>query len=164
MAGDAAADVGGSRLTAMTTACNRAVALLGMRLILASITMWIGYHKIAGGLDTQLMWFKKLNQWFPWWFLIGVNFYTAYVELVAGAALLVGIARNATLYLILSVLVIVSIGHSIEHMVWDMHQMVFRMLFLATLLLVPAEWDRYRLNAWLPWRARVGVLKDPQAR
>lgn len=136
----------------MSTARNRSVALLGMRWILASLSMWIGFHKIAGGLDAQLVWFKDLNQWFPWWFLIAVNYYAAYVELIAGAALFMGVARDAALYLILSVLVIVTFGHSIEHMVWDMQHMVFRMLFLAPLLLLPAEWDSYRLG---PWMARL---------
>ena len=134
--------------------------MLGLRLILGSITMWIGYHKIAGGLDAQLMWFKELNQWFPWWFLIGVNHYTAYVELIAGAALFVGVARDVALYLILSVLVLVSFGHSIEHMVWDMQQVVFRMTFLSVLLLLPAEWDSLRLDARLRVLRRLFANKS----
>lgn len=145
----------------MTTACNRAVALLGLRLILASITMWIGFHKIAGGLEAQLVWFRELGRWFPHWVLVAVNDYAAWVELVAGAALFIGLARDVALYLILSVLVIVSFGHSIEHMVWDMQQIVFRMLFLSALLLLPGEWDRYRyrLHSRLPALRRLFANK-----
>jgi len=135
------------------TCLNRAVGLLATRLIIATLTMMIGYHKIVTeGLAAQMQWFAMLEAWFPHWVLVAVNYYAAYVELCAGALLFVGLLRDQAIYLILSVLVIVTIGHSLEATVWDIEQMAFRTIALVTLLLAPAAWDRLRLDALLQRR------------
>jgi hypothetical protein len=35
-----------------------------------------------------------------------------------------------------------------EYVVWDMQQLVFRMLMLTPLLLLPSNWDTFRLDAY----------------
>jgi hypothetical protein len=64
LAGDAAGRGAGlgRELIIESTVANRQVALLGLPLVLASITMLIGYHKIAAGLDAQFVWFKEFRQ------------------------------------------------------------------------------------------------------
>jgi len=129
------------------TRLNRQVATLAVRLVIATLTMMIGYHKIVTeGLEAQMQWFVKLEAWFPHWMLILVNYYAAYVEMLAGLLLFIGLFRDHAIYLILSVLVIVTIGHSLEATVWDIQQMAFRTIALATLLLVPAHWDLFRID------------------
>ena len=129
------------------TLWNRRIAILGVRLTLASVTMLLGYYKIiAAPIEEQYKWFIELEKWFPIWVLVSVNYYTAYVELIAGFLLFVGFMRDIALYLILSVLVMVTFGHNLEQGVWDMHQLVFRMLMLVPLLLLPSNWDVFRLD------------------
>jgi len=45
--------------------------------------------------------------------------------------------------------VIVTFGHGMEHEVWDMQQMAFRLAMIMTLLLLPPEWDVLRFDALL---------------
>ena len=126
---------------------NRRIAMLGLRLLIGTVSLLLGYHKIfVLGLDDQFKWFVRLEQWFPVWLLVTVNYYAAYVELIAGCLVFIGLLRDVALYLILSVLVIVTIGHSLEEAVWDMHQLVFRTLMLVPLLVLPASWDVFRLD------------------
>lgn len=131
------------------TLWNRRVATLGVRLVLGILSMLLGVHKIfLEGLAAQMRWFVDLEPWFPMWVLISVNAYAAFVELIAGFMLCIGLKRDVALYLILSVLVIVTFGHSLERAVWDLHQLMFRLSMLVTLLLLPAEWDIIRLDKW----------------
>jgi uncharacterized membrane protein YphA (DoxX/SURF4 family) len=140
------------------TTLNRRIAMLGLRWVLGFLSMLLGYYKIfLTGLDAEFKWFLDLQQWFPVWLLHAVNYYTAFVELIAGFLLVIGFKRDWALYLILSVLVIVTFGHSVEHEIWDLHQLVFRLAMLLTLLLTPAEWDYFRLERFL--RAPLGTRK-----
>jgi uncharacterized membrane protein YphA (DoxX/SURF4 family) len=125
------------------------VATLGVRLVLGLLSLMLGVHKIfLEGLEAQLRWFVDLEPWFPMWVLVAVNIYAAFVELIAGFMLCIGLKRDLALYLILSVLVVVTFGHGLERAVWDLHQLVFRLAMLVALLLLPAEWDIFRLDKW----------------
>lgn len=147
------------------TGWNRPIALFGLRQTLAAVSMLIGFYKIfVTGLENEYQWFLELERWFPSWFLMSVNYYAAFVELIAGFLLCIGLFRDYALYFILSVLVIVTYGHSIEHEVWDMHQLVFRMLMLLPLLLLPAHWDVLRLDICFgPTRRLTGLSLPPQS-
>jgi len=141
---------------------NRRFGLLGVRLIIATLSMLLGYHKIfVLGLEDQFKWFAALEQWFPVPILWAVNYYAAWVELIGGALLFVGLLRDVALYLILSVLVIVTIGHSLESAVWDVQQMVFRTMALVVLLLLPPQWDMLRADSLFGWTRRLAGLNRP---
>ncbi|MEO0033482.1 MAG: hypothetical protein RIS94_3240 [Pseudomonadota bacterium] len=131
---------------------NRAVALLCARLVIGVLSMLIGFHKIfLTGLEAELRWFQDLRAWFPDAVLRATNIYCAVAELVAGTLICLGLLRDSALYVIGSVLVIVTVGHSLEHEVWDIQQMMFRLSLVLLLLLLPAEWDVVRLPLW-PFR------------
>jgi uncharacterized membrane protein YphA (DoxX/SURF4 family) len=136
---------------------NRHIALWGLRWIIGFLSAQIGMQKIfIEGLEAQMRWFKALEEWFPLWVLQVTNVYAAGVELVAGTMLVLGFKRDWALWAILSVLVIVTFGHGLEAAVWDLHQTVFRLSMVITLLLLPAEWDRYRIDYWSGSRATKG--------
>ena len=127
---------------------NRAIGLLGARLIIGCLSFQIGMHKLfINGLGAEMQWFQALHAFFPMWLLWGTNIYCAVVEFVGGLLLVFGIKRDWALWAILSVLVIVNFGHGLEHEVWDIQQLVFRTGFLLLLLLLPASWDVVRLES-----------------
>ena len=135
---------------------NRPVALLGARLVVGLLSAQLAMHKIViEGLPAQMRWFEALEAWFPRWLLWTTNVYTAAVELIAGALLVVGLARDLALWAILSVLVIVTFGHGLEDGVWDIQQMIYRLGLVLLLLLLPAKWDVLRLDCVLA-RGREG--------
>ena len=133
-----------------TSAWNRPVGVLGLRLVIGLLSFQIAMHKIfIAGLESEMQWFRDLAIYFPDWVLWGTNVYCAVIELVGGAMLILGLRRDWALYAILSVLVIVTFGHGMEHEVWDIQQMVFRLAMIVALLFVPAEWDVLRLDTLL---------------
>lgn len=130
---------------------NRPVALLGLRLIIGFLSAQIAMFKLfIDGLGSQMQWFEAQAAWgFPSWFLWGTNIYCAVVELLGGLMLVLGLGRDIALWAILSVLVIVTFGHGLEGAVWDIEQMIFRLALISLLLLLPAAWDRIRIDTLL---------------
>lgn len=140
---------------------NRSITILALRLVIGILTMMLAYHKIfVTGLGEELKWFVQLEKWFPSEFLMGVNIYAAVVELICGFLLCIGWKRDIAGFAILSVLVIVTFGHSLESEVWDIQQMVFRLSLLSAVLLLPADWDIFRIDRW---RTLVGTLRGEVA-
>jgi putative oxidoreductase len=143
--------------TTATTERNRAIGLLGVRLVVGCLSAQLGMFKLfIDGLPAQMQWFERLEAWFPLWLLWSTNIYAAVVEFVAGLMLIFGIKRDWALWAILSVLVIVNFGHGLEAAAWDIQQLVFRTAMIAALLLVPAEWDVVRADKWRDARAMFG--------
>lgn len=137
------------------TARNRAIGLLGVRLIIGCLSFQIGMFKLfIDGLAAQMQWFEALEAWFTMWVLWGTNVFAAVVEFVAGLMLVFGIKRDWALWAILLVLVIVNFGHGLEAAAWDIQQLVFRTAMISLLLLLPAEWDHLRLDRWLEQNSR----------
>lgn len=133
-------------MTAATTQ-NRAIGLLGVRLVIGCLSAQLGMFKLfISGLASQMQWFERLEAWFPMWVLWGTNIYAALIEFVAGLMLILGIKRDWALWAILSVLVIVNFGHGLEAAAWDIQQLVFRLAMIALILLLPAEWDVLQLD------------------
>lgn len=132
---------------------NRAIALLGVRLVIGCLSFQIGMFKLfIDGLPAQMRWFGALEAWFPLWLLWSTNIYAAVVEFMAGLLLVLGIWRDRALWAILSVLVIVNFGHGLEAAVWDIQQLVFRLALVALLLLLPEDWDWLRVERL--WRSQ----------
>jgi uncharacterized membrane protein YphA (DoxX/SURF4 family) len=146
------------------TLWNRRIALFGLRVMFGSVTMFVAYHKIfISSLAEQYKWFTGLEAYFPPPFLVGVNYYCAYVELICGFLILIGLFRDISLYLVLSVLVIVAFGHSLDRYVWDMAQVSFRTAMLLPLLLLPASWDIIRLDSFQTFLKEVRTLRKAPA-
>lgn len=128
---------------------NRAIGLLGVRLVIGCLSAQIAMFKLfIEGLPSQMKWFEALQAWFPTWVLWSTNVYAAVVEFVAGLMLVVGFKRDWALWGIMSVLVIVNFGHGLEAAVWDNQQLVFRLGMISLLLLLPEDWDLLRLDRW----------------
>ncbi len=139
---------------AQTMQRNRAIGLLGVRLVIGCLSAQLGMFKLfIDGLPAQMQWFEKLEAWFPMWVLSGTNLFTAVIEFVAGLMLIFGIKRDWALWAILLVLVVVNFGHGLEAAVWDIRQLVFRLALVTLLLLLPADWDLLRLDSWRQGRA-----------
>lgn len=133
---------------------NRAIGLLGVRLVIGCLSAQLGMFKLfIDGLGSQMRWFEALDAWFPLWLLWTTNVYAAVVEFACGLMLIFGIARDWALWAILSVLVIVNFGHGLEAAAWDIQQLVFRLALITTLLVLPHDWDVLRLERWREGKA-----------
>lgn len=131
-----------------STERNRAVGMLTMRLLVAIIFMLWGWEKVVnwgidGVYDGAFQAYE--NTWIPPWILHATNYYTSYMEFICGPLLLVGLFRHFCLYVLASILVIITFGHLTLSLDWDMQHMVVRSIFVLGLLLLPQEWD--------PWTA-----------
>ena len=128
---------------------NKKIALLTIRLLLGFIFFFQGFGKIFKfGVDNVYNNFfaKTYGDILPEFLLQATAYYTSYIEFIGGALLIIGFKRDYALYALASVLVIVTFGHGLVEPIWDLSHVLFRALFLLTLLLLPKEWDQYRLD------------------
>ncbi|MEZ4883650.1 MAG: DoxX family protein [Chitinophagales bacterium] len=131
---------------------NRNAALLFIRLLLGIIFLMQGYGKVFSIGVTELYdsFFTEYETTFlPIWILKLTAYYTSYVELIAGGLLILGLFRNFALYLLATVLLVVSFGHGVMMPIWDLQHVLFRAVLLVPLLLLPEEWDNWQLENWI---------------
>ena len=128
---------------------NRAVALFTLRWIVGLIFLMAGYGKVFtwGVSNVYKSSFASFQDTFlPDFILQFTAYYTSYVELIAGLLLIIGFKRDYALYSLATVLIIVTYGHGLQSPIWDVKDVIFRAVPLATLLLVPGEWDEWQLE------------------
>lgn len=128
---------------------NKSAALLTIRLILGFIVLAQGYGKIfVFGMNAVYNNFFAATyaDILPEFLLWVTAYYTTFVELIAGILLVVGYKRDYALYAVASVLVIVTFGHGLAEPIWDTSHVMSRLLLTAALLLLPEEWDSWRLD------------------
>lgn len=128
---------------------NKKIAVLTIRLLLGFIFFFQGFGKIFKfGVDNVYNNFfaKTYDGILPEFLLQATAYYTSYIELIGGALLIIGLKRDYTLYALASVLIIVTFGHGLIEPIWDLSHVMFRSILLLTLLLLPKEWDHYRLD------------------
>jgi uncharacterized membrane protein YphA (DoxX/SURF4 family) len=96
-------------------------------------------------------WFLPFSDTFlPVWALWAVGLAIPFVELLGGALLLVGFRVKAALLALGAVLVVVTFGHLLHEPLYPFHEHVFpRLALLVFLLAMPAEDDRFSIDAWL---------------
>ncbi|WP_298416866.1 DoxX family protein [uncultured Kordia sp.] len=131
---------------------NKKIALLTIRLLLGFIFFFQGLGKIVKfGVDNVYNNFfaKTYDGILPDFLLYATAYYTSYIEFLGGALLIIGLKRDYTLYALASVLIIVTFGHGLVEPIWDLSQVMYRAILLLTLLLLPKEWDQYRLDTLL---------------
>lgn len=126
---------------------NRAAGMFFLRALLGIIVGMQGYGKVF----TYGIWtiyessFRPLETVFPKGILIAVLYFTTAVELIAGICLVFGAFRNWSLYLLSLVILVVSFGHGIDSPIWDLVHVLPRAILIAALLLLPEDWDKWRL-------------------
>jgi uncharacterized membrane protein YphA (DoxX/SURF4 family) len=131
-------------------------ALLFARLVLGLIFFMAGWYKVfvltpAGHVEK---WFLPFRDTFlPVWSLWAAGLAIPFVELLAGALLLLGWRIRDALLALGAVLVVVTFGHLLKEPLYPFHEHVIpRLALLLFLLAMPREEDRYCLDGIL--RAR----------
>jgi uncharacterized membrane protein YphA (DoxX/SURF4 family) len=89
----------------------------------------------------------------PTWSLWAVGFAIPFVELIAGALVILGLLTRPALISFGFVLVIVTFGHLLHAPLYAFHEHVIPRLALVLLvLLLPREWDRYSIDSLMAGR------------
>ncbi|MDQ6802727.1 MAG: DoxX family protein [Acidobacteriota bacterium] len=86
----------------------------------------------------------------PTWSLWAAGFAIPFVELIAGALVIIGLQTRPALISLGFVLVIVTFGHLLHEPLYALHEHVIPRLALVLLvLLLPREWDRYSVDRFV---------------
>ena len=137
----------------------RSWAILFARLVLGLIFFMAGVYKVFT-LTPQghaRRWFLPYRDTFlPSWSLWAAGIAIPFVELIAGALLLIGLRVRMALVALGFVLVVVTFGHLLHEPLYPFHEHVIpRLALLLFLLLMPGEDDRFSLDRLLRGRTAV---------
>ena len=139
-------------------ATYRGWALLFARLVLGLIFFMAGVYKVF-----QLTPAGHVRKWFlpyqdtflPTWSLWAVGLAIPFIELIAGAMLLLGLRIQAALLALGGVLVVVTFGHLLNEPLYPFHEHVIpRLALLLFLLVMPRREDRFSMDHLLLSRTR----------
>jgi uncharacterized membrane protein YphA (DoxX/SURF4 family) len=137
---------------------NLAWALLFARLVLGLIFFMAGVYKVfeVGPIGHVQKYFLPYQDTFlPVWSLWVVGWLIPFVELGAGALVIVGLRVREALVALGAVLVIVTFGHLLKGPLYAFHEHVIPRLALTLFVLAfPPSADRYSLDAILQRRKR----------
>ena len=129
---------------------NRAWAVLFARLVLGLIFFMAGVWKVfsLGPLNHARKWFLPFADTFlPVWSLWAVGVTIPFVEMIAGALVIVGFRTREALIALGFVLAIVTFGHLLHEPLYEFHTHVIpRLALLLFVLLIPGEDDRFSIN------------------
>ena len=129
---------------------NRTMAVLTVRLILGFIFLMQGFGKVfTWGVENVYnmdFFYNTYKDILPDYIIKATAYYTSYVELIAGFLVVLGLKRDYALYLLASVLVIVTFGHGLINPIWDLSHVMYRTILLVALLLLPKDWDRISID------------------
>ena len=137
----------------LSAAKSRAWARLFARLVLGLIFLMAGIYKVfrLTPVGHVQKWFLPYQSTFlPVWSLWAVGLAIPFVELLAGALLVLGLRIRAALLGLGMVLVVVTFGHLVKEPLYPFHEHVIPRLALVVFLLVmPAEADIFSIDGWL---------------
>jgi len=134
----------------MTDQNARAWAILFARLVLGLIFFMAGVWKVftlgpAGHVQRYFLPFQ--HTFLPVWSLWAVGFTIPFVELIAGAMVIVGWKTRYALVGLGIVLAIVTLGHLLDQPLYALHEHVIpRLALVLFVLLMPQESDRFSLD------------------
>ena len=137
-----------------TTASGRSWALLFARAVLGLIFFMAGVYKVfqQGPVEHARQWFivPYVHSFLPTWSLWATGVSIPFVELIAGALVLVGYRTRAALLALGGVLVTVTFGHLLAEPLYEFHTHVIpRLALLLFILAMPPELDRWSVDGWL---------------
>ncbi|PYP83097.1 MAG: hypothetical protein DMF61_24440 [Blastocatellia bacterium AA13] len=129
---------------------QRAWALLFARLVLGLIFFMAGVWKVfqLGPLEHARKYFLPFSDTFlPTWSLWAVGVVIPFVELIAGALVILGLRIRDALIALGIVLGVVTFGHLLKEPLYQFHTHVIpRLALLLFVLMLPREDDRFSLD------------------
>src|ERR1700675_4586754 len=129
---------------------DRSWALLFARLVLGLIFFMAGVMKVfqLGPLQHARKYFLPFADTFlPVWSLWAVGVTIPFVELIAGALVILGFRVREALIALGSVLAIVTFGHLLKEPLYEFHTHVIpRLALLLFILLLPRRDDRFSID------------------
>jgi uncharacterized membrane protein YphA (DoxX/SURF4 family) len=149
---------GGRDLPKTTTNFDRAWAILFARLVLGLIFFMAGVMKVfqLGPLNHARKYFLPFSDTFlPVWSLWGMGVVIPFVELIAGAMVILGLRVRWALVALGFVLAVVTFGHLLREPLYEFHTHVIpRLALLLFVFLLPREDDRFSLDYLMARRFR----------
>ncbi|HKD16310.1 MAG TPA: MauE/DoxX family redox-associated membrane protein [Thermoanaerobaculia bacterium] len=139
---------------AVSDSARRAWAVLFARGVLGLIFFMAGVYKVFSmtPVGHAHKWFVDpyADTFLPMWSLWLTGLTIPFVELIAGALVLVGWRVTEALVALGVVLVIVTFGHLLKEPLYEFHTHVIpRLALLLFVLMVPREADRFSVDGWL---------------
>ncbi len=138
---------------------SRSWALLFARLILGLIFFMVGFYKVfqIGPIEhAHNLFIEPYSKTFlPTWMLWIVGIIIPFIELVAGAFVILGFRIREALISIGFVLVIVTFGHLLKEPFYEFHTHVIpRLALMIFILVLPSEDDRFSIDYFLIQRKK----------
>ena len=139
---------------AVSDSARRAWAVLFARGVLGLIFFMAGVYKVFSltPVGHAHKWFVDpyADTFLPTWSLWLTGLTIPFIELIAGALVLLGWRVTEALVALGVVLVIVTFGHLLKEPLYEFHTHVIpRLALLLFVLMVPRETDRYSVDGWL---------------
>src|SRR5438132_2738578 len=129
---------------------NLSWALLFARLVLGLIFLMAGFWKVfqLGPLQHARKYFLPFADTFlPVWSLWAVGVAIPFVELIAGALVILGLRTREALIALGFVLAIVTFGHLLKEPLYEFHTHVIpRLALLLFVFMLPREDDRFSVD------------------
>lgn len=137
---------------------NRAWAVLFARLVLGLIFFMAGVWKVfqLGPLNHARKWFLPFADTFlPVWSLWATGVTIPFIEMIAGALVIIGLRTREALVALGFVLAIVTFGHLLKEPLYEFHTHVIpRLALLLFVLMIPREDDRFSLDHLILHRSK----------
>jgi uncharacterized membrane protein YphA (DoxX/SURF4 family) len=131
-------------------------AIFFAREVLGLIFFMAGVYKVfqLGPLGHARKYFLPYSDTFlPVWSLWATGTVIPFVELIAGALLIIGLRIRAASIALGFVLVVVTFGHLLKEPLYPFHEHVIpRLALLLFVLLLPSDEDRFSLDHWIARR------------
>ena len=135
------------------TSIDRAWAILFARLVLGLIFFMAGVMKVfqLGPLNHARKYFLPFTDTFlPVWSLWAMGVVIPFVELIAGALVILGLRVREALVALGFVLAVVTFGHLLHAPLYEFHTHVIpRLALLLFVLMLPREDDRFSLEYFI---------------
>ena len=134
----------------MSDAAAKSWAVLFARLVLGLIFFMAGVWKVfdlgpAGHVRKFFLPFE--HTFLPVWSLWAVGYTIPFIELIAGALVILGLKTRYALVALGVVLAIVTFGHLLEHPLYALNEHVIpRLALVLFVFLMPRDSDRYSLD------------------
>lgn len=142
---------------------NHIAAVFILRVFLGVLFFMQGYDKVFKvGTTNVIASFKKemYGKNISDGLISLATYYTSFIELIAGFALIIGFAKYFALFALGLDLLIVAIAFSILKPMWDMQYVFPRLILLIALLLLPSDWDSLSVDYLIGFAKVVHEIRN----